>query len=511
MENIKGILSRRSSQKSSPQRSRAQSMERYMQPLEPEIIINNPPPLDMEEIYSANLFDEEIKNEDKEDIVEQSNLSCVRCNIDHDLGKCLEKISKNKDSVKDVLKLDTLLKSSRDVDGDQVSDILRSLCNKMINSKVSGIQQDINNTLKQVNLVQDKMSKLDNITAYDPFLPYKKYISEVPLPNGLLANDNGHQSLDRLYKLDRMFKQVPTFTNMPDTVHIRDFLHALTSIANTCPESLGFTEQEYKNIVWNKLSPAIQKTLFNSGEVHDAKSLHRSLLTFYDLSETPSEAMTKLQMLKPSPTINTVQKFLNESLRLIDLLDGTQEERAKIFGIAARQFLPERLKRRLEDDFIRHSSMAGKHPSLVYLMNFIKSYKTEIESSNEKLFKKSVSQVQEVGGARELKFDKPPPPVKANGQNGAAKKFCSLCQGKSHTENECWAKTICSRCSKVGHPGSRCRSKCQLCKLEGHGSITCSVYAGQMPMSTPCSICKKIYNVDMFHDEKTCLHRKSKN
>ena len=163
MENIKGILSRRSSQKSSPQRSRAQSMERYMQPLEPEIIINNPPPLDMEEIYSANLFDEEIKNEDKEDIVEQSNLSCVRCNIDHDLGKCLEKISKNKDSVKDVLKLDTLLKSSRDVDGDQVSDILRSLCNKMINSKVSGIQQDINNTLKQVNLVQDKMSKLDNL------------------------------------------------------------------------------------------------------------------------------------------------------------------------------------------------------------------------------------------------------------------------------------------------------------------------------------------------------------
>ena len=90
MENIKGILSRRGSQKNSPQRSRAQSPDQNLKPK-----INNPP-LDIKKTYTANLSKKpEVSREEVTEQIDTSK-ACNRCNIDHLLGRCFSNVVKDK-------------------------------------------------------------------------------------------------------------------------------------------------------------------------------------------------------------------------------------------------------------------------------------------------------------------------------------------------------------------------------------------------------------------------------
>ena len=555
MENLRGILSnsgrssRRNSTHTTPNRSRASSRELRQRDndLDTDVIIHaddNTPAINM---ANTNTYDQQLNVNPPQHEAQQS---CRNCNIQHPYGPCnLSQQAEDRapsapppppsflpsqppteqrmqeENVRKIAKLSDVLNSSNSfVDGDQVSQLVTNLCDNIFNSKVAQVQKQFDEAHEKLkrnhNEMQTELEDIKNRETYDPCTPYQSSISFIPIPSCLKKGEIRDQnaSLDYLYKVERIFKNVPMFTDKPGGVQIRDFLHSISSIANNCPSEI--TEEEYMQVLWNKLSPSIQKILANSREVTDAQSLHRALLTFFDLSETPTEAMSKLQQLKPTDKMNTVQKFLNEALRLVDLLQGSAEEKAKVFGIAAKGFIPERLKRRLEDEFVKHTTLAGREPSLIYLMNFIKSYKTEIDEANEKLSRRLVKQVH----VPEKKYAKQAASqngggLNANAGNGGGAsfprpngnapkgngKFCTQCGAKGHEVADCWKNSMCSRCGKMGHIGKVCRAKCNLCGMQGHSSITCHVYPGQMPMSSSCSTCKRVYDTDLYHNEDSCL------
>ena len=413
MDVFKGTFSnkssKRESRRSSPYRSRGTIIER---PQFDNVVINSDP---FDDIYLNDLFTMEEFQIEKEKGAKEVTRACDNCNISHILGQCPVDVEENISQpsalplvdfqestvkqVRRVVKLNELLNKNGIVNGDKVAHILTEFCDNILHNKASSIQRDFmemitkgfretNNTLAKIEAskkeIDHRLYALKDIELkLDPRIPFTTNIAHIPLPDGLILDEEGELNLDRLLKLERFFKNVEIYNNRD--VSVREFLSSVVSIVSVCANCIGITEKEYKTILWNKLGPSVQTTLSNSGQIKDALSLHKELILFFDLSESPQAAMVKLQNLRPSDEINTVQKFLGESLRLIQLIDNSSnEEKAHIFGIALRNFLPDRLEKKLNDEFIRHMTLFGKQPSLVFLIHFIKSYRSELEETTFK-------------------------------------------------------------------------------------------------------------------------------
>ena len=249
----------------------------------------------------------------------------------------------------------------------------------------AGIRQ-VSQEKEEMNITADRLSEMLN--RADPCTPYKYGRARIPVPATLADTATVKRDpLERFWKLDRVFKNVPTFNDNGNPT-IRDFLNAVVSITSTIPLSYGLTKEEYYQVVWGKLGPTVQSELMGMSQLETGNpdQLHTALLMNYDNSETGDEAFQKLQQLKPSSDLNSVSRFLREAKRLKELTAGSDSEQARCFITSLRNFLPYRLKKRLEDKMLENITINNKTvPDWSFLVSFANVHRDEIEENIRKM------------------------------------------------------------------------------------------------------------------------------
>ena len=250
-------------------------------------------------------------------------------------------------------------------------------------------------TNKRLSEIQneDTSEKLsDMVCRANPCTPYMSDIEHIKLPNNLVTNSMQRTTLERFWRLERVFRNVPTFNDDNKPV-VRDFLNAVVSVANTLPLSVMMTKEEYYQMLWGKLGATVQAELkdFSSVTDGDPENLHKALLENYDASEKGDEAFAKLQHLQPSHQLGSVNAFLREAKRLKELSPGSDVEKARGFAISIRNFLPFRLKTKLEDVFRQYKTRTkDAHPEWPFLASFLKVHKDEIEKDLPRIIARQV-------------------------------------------------------------------------------------------------------------------------
>ena len=239
--------------------------------------------------------------------------------------------------------------------------------------QVSQDKEDLHNTT-------DRLSQM--LTRADPCTPYKCGRARIPVPVNLADTATVKRDpLERFWKLDRVFKNVPTFTDNGNPT-IRDFLNAVVSVTATVPPSYGLTKEEYFQVLWGKLGATVQSELMGMSQLETGNpdQLHTALLMNYDNSETGDEAFRKLQELKPTAELNSISRYLREAKRLKELTAGSEPEQARCFITSLRNFLPYRLKKRLEDKLLENVTITNKTvPDWSFLASFANVHRDEIE------------------------------------------------------------------------------------------------------------------------------------
>ena len=304
-------------------------------------------------------------------------------------------------NVRNVVELNQLL-GNQVIDGNQVGSLLNEICDRLSKTIMKKVESNTAaleelktevRTNKRLSEIQneDTSEKLsDMVCRANPCTPYMSDIEHIKLPNNLVANSMQRTTLERFWRLERVFRNVPTFNDDNKPV-VRDFLNAVVSVANTLPLSVMMTREEYYQMLWGKLGATVQTELkdFSSVTDGDPENLHKALLENYDASEKGDEAFAKLQHLQPSHQLGSVNALLREAKRLKELSPGSDVEKARGFAISIRNFLPFRLKTKLEDVFRQYKTQTkDAHPEWPFLASFLKVHKEEIEEHLPRIIKR---------------------------------------------------------------------------------------------------------------------------
>ena len=498
-----------------------------------------------EDEYMKDSSEEEIipEKDKPESVQEDQNpqlvIACQLCNIDHDLGECnvpkpsaptLEKmeeqkqqLDRKKKAVREVAEINQLLNSkSKKIDGNRVMELLEGACEKLVEQQLQTMKDKVEQMTAKVNSFQiQKEDEIDGAAEdrarleqlerkLNPCTPYVHNIAYVETPRKLSIEPAKKSTLDRNFKIAGLFKNVPNFKDEA-SFPVRLFLNAMTSTANNCPDTT-ISESEFYSALWNKLDAPIQ-TLFKTEQIDTIDKLYQALITNYDVSETPMEAFTKIQNLKPSPEMRTIKQFLTEVRRLNDLCQGTENERSRNFMIAMKSFLPHRLRQKLQDKVeIEYNTLyPGQSPPMQFLVTFLRAHNGEIQDHLDQHIRRKL-QIRQVmpevvedevlreskeGGQKE-KVQKP-----TNGKTDS-NLICQKCGKRGHLIEKCWVGRICEKCGRQNHVGAVCKAKCKLCGVSGHGTVSCPIYRNQVPMGSRCSHCFDILKQELFHSEASC-------
>ena len=307
----------------------------------------------------------------------------------------------DKTNVQNLVDLSQLL-GNQVIDGNQVGELLNEVCDRLSKTIMKKVESNTAafETLKSEVETNRRLSEIQNedtseklsdmVCRANPCTPYMSDIEHIKLPNNLVTNSMQRTTLERFWRLERVFRNVPTFNDDNKPV-VRDFLNAVVSVANTLPLSVMMTREEYYQMLWGKLGATVQAELkdFSSVTDGDPENLHKALLENYDASEKGHEAFAKLQHLQPSHQLGSVNAFLREAKRLKELSPGSDVEKARGFAISIRNFLPFRLKTKLEDVFRQYKTRTkDAHPEWPFLASFLKVHKDEIEEHLPRIIKR---------------------------------------------------------------------------------------------------------------------------
>ena len=452
------------------------------------------------------------------------------------------------------------------VSGNRVHDLLTSVCSKLMKDQLDHVRLEHEAAMGRLqSQLENRMDLQKEMYDMHPFAPYHCGRAQIPPPRILCNNETLRTHIDRFWKVDRLYKSIAPFDD-DGSISVRTFLNGLVSVTNTFPPSMNLTREEYFRIVWSKLGPTVQGELMDRLDefAEDPELLHEALLANYDVSERGEDAFFKLQSLKPSAELGTVNKLLREAKRLRQLTNGSDAEQARSFATSLRAFLPYRLKKKLEDLCIEYTHRTKKVcPDWSFLTSFATAHRDEIEENVQKVLKRPAARQVQPAPKTESKRQTPkraaappvvvaqlpppllpppqiqqvapppgPPPqvarplvgIPQQGQldyqqqskaiaaiNEAAFKamFCDLCQKPGHDRGTCFRRMKCTECQQVGHTAERCRTFCRLCGYRSHASVNCRLYSGQVPMTDPCKYCQGKYGAILFHSEQSCRIRKA--
>ena len=264
---------------------------------------------------------------------------------------------------------------SKDKDNRDKKESLSTLLNEIVDRKVGEIRKTVDMHEKKMKGYKNGFTLWGGSTA-----------GITPPPNLTTKTDF---SVHKAANIARLFSTVPTFENK-DGYEVRRFLLAINALANK--GSFPISEAELKTIVLSKLHPKVQIVLNIGDEEMSLSDIYAKLLYIFDMSEQPAQASLNLALLKPSAMIKSVDSFLAEALRLMELC-GEKSESSKSFCSGLLNFLPERLKFILQDKLIDYQSVEGitAYPPLAHLISFLKPHRNEI---NDHLSKTSVRAVE---------------------------------------------------------------------------------------------------------------------
>ena len=274
------------------------------------------------------------------------------------------------------------------INANRVQELLSSVCSTLMKEQLDDMRVEHEEAMDRLRSeLETKLDLQMKMAERNPYAPYNCVQVPVKGPQNLADNGEKCPSLDRFFRFDRVYKSTPVFQD-DGAISVRNFLNSIISITNSFPPSMMMTRNEYFSILWSKLGPTVQGELMDQLDEFAEKPdrLHAALLTNYDESERAEEAFEKLQSLRPSPELGTVNKLLHEAKRLRQLTLGTENELARGFATSIKTFLPEELRMKLQDISMEQSARTNmKHPDWKFLTSFMSLHREDIQEFINKL------------------------------------------------------------------------------------------------------------------------------
>ena len=338
-----------------------------------------------------------------------------------------------------------------------------------INQVYVGLNEELENTVKKPNK-----------------FPYKIK------PSPCIVDDNVCQTsyADDFPKLEKMFSRLPEFQGG----NPRGYLLQFNNICDSNHRNgRTLSASDAKNALLSKLAPDIFIQYPDIAEM-SFFDLFDSLITRYDSSEVPTDALDKL--FKISNYVRNYDDLLKESLRLYGLIPLEKTDKYRFFLFAMRSCVPNHLKEKL--DYL------SKGPANIErVLNEMKPYAREITKILEKSRKFRSVEVSD----SEQNSHKPDSDSRL-GRHFPRNRRPFYRRNSWNKENidPSQRNVICERCSLHGHSKQNCRVRmCNLCSSKFHTTVECTMYPNIEPIVGECSKCREKINKQLRHRTSECV------
>ena len=357
-----------------------------------------------------------------------------------------------------------------------VGALVRSIVAKTVEPKFVSLQKELEEEKKKLRLLNRVQSNFDYDFSTD---------REIKPPD-TLATIDASRGVDRNAKIKHLFNHIPKFD--PSESSVREWLQNFNSAVNNADYML--TEGELKQVIITRLNDKTRAML--SPWERNKTQLYEDLINYFDRSETPEQAQTKLCTLKPDKRLHSLFEFLYEAKRLLKLCPT---EDPRLLTMALYNFVPPDLEQEIKERIKKYKAFSGeKYPDITEIIKFAVSHRDKIDDFIEEQLKLNRR-------VRSVQVEKNVTEIQPQG-----KPQCMNCNRTGHYSKDCYSIKICQRCGKKGHKSEVCRTRgCVKCGNTNHTKAECDIYPNDQPSTSYCGYCKQLNGLSLYHNENVCI------